>query len=92
MSNLKNHTFKRNETVKQLKTIKSCLRDNLRAILICPGLTDIKFIDTGFSFLVKHQAHYYSSKMDIFVLNANKMCKYDQTITCISLKISVLLS
>ena len=33
----------------------------------------------------------YSSKMDIFVLNANQMCKYDQLKKCISLKFSVLL-
>ena len=32
----------------------------------------------------------FSSKMDIFVLNANKMCKNDQIIKCISLKFSLL--
>ena len=42
--------------------------------------------DTGFSSIT------FSSDMDIFVLSANKMCKYDQIIIFLSLKFSVLLS
>ena len=34
----------------------------------------------------------YFPKMNIFVSNASKMCKYDHIIKCISLKFSILLS
>ena len=50
----------------------------------------IRIFHTNFWLNIHHSR--YSSKMTTFDLNANKMCKYDQIIKCISPKFSVLLS
>ena len=75
------------------------LIDFCQKILVCSLtavlLSHLYFVsDTVFHINIRLNINHinHSSKMDIFVLYANKICKYDQITKCLSLKFSVLLS